>query len=119
MNENDLKLAEYLAKSKQKSANGEKPKTAPRKRAKAKQEKPESQMNPNQIIPSNVAKIKVIGVGGGGCNAVNRMIENNVVGIEFWQINTDAQALAQSMATYCLQIGQKLTRGLGAGGGWW
>jgi cell division protein FtsZ len=73
-------------------------------------------MNPNQIIPSNVANIKVIGVGGGGCNAVNRMIENNVVGIEFWQINTDAQALAQSMATYCLQIGQKLTRGLGAGG---
>lgn len=76
----------------------------------------ESSMNPNQIIPSNVAKIKVIGVGGGGCNAVNRMIESNVVGVEFWQINTDAQALAQSLACNCLQIGQKLTRGLGAGG---
>jgi cell division protein FtsZ len=73
-------------------------------------------MNSHQIIPSNVAQIKVIGVGGGGCNAVNRMIQSNVAGVEFWQINTDAQALAQSLASNCLQIGQKLTRGLGAGG---
>ena len=73
-------------------------------------------MNSRQIVPSNVAQIKVIGVGGGGCNAVNRMIQSNVSGVEFWQINTDAQALTESMATYCLQIGQKLTRGLGAGG---
>jgi cell division protein FtsZ len=70
----------------------------------------------NQIVPSSVAKIKVIGVGGGGCNAVNRMIKSGVTGIEFWAINTDAQALAQSEAPQRLQIGQKLTRGLGAGG---
>jgi cell division protein FtsZ len=70
----------------------------------------------NHIVPGNVARIKVIGVGGGGCNAVNRMIESGVSGIEFWAINTDAQALAQSSASQRLQIGQKLTRGLGAGG---
>jgi cell division protein FtsZ len=70
----------------------------------------------DNIIPSNVAKIKVIGVGGGGCNAVNRMISSNVTGVEFWAINTDAQALAMSAAPKRLQIGQKLTRGLGAGG---
>ncbi|YAI81240.1 MAG: cell division protein FtsZ [cyanobacterium endosymbiont of Rhopalodia sterrenbergii] len=70
----------------------------------------------NRIVPNNVAKIKVIGVGGGGCNAVNRMIESALTGIEFWAINTDAQALSQSAAPQRLQIGQKLTRGLGAGG---
>ncbi|MGK7929999.1 MAG: cell division protein FtsZ [Microcystaceae cyanobacterium] len=70
----------------------------------------------NQIVPSSVAQIKVIGVGGGGCNAVNRMIESGISGIDFWAINTDAQALAQSAAPNRLQIGQKLTRGLGAGG---
>ncbi|MDY7012452.1 MAG: cell division protein FtsZ [Cyanobacteriota bacterium] len=70
----------------------------------------------DNIVPSNVAKIKVIGVGGGGCNAVNRMISSNVTGVEFWAINTDAQALAMSAAPKRLQIGQKLTRGLGAGG---
>ena len=70
----------------------------------------------NNIIPSNVAQIKVIGVGGGGCNAVNRMIEIGIVGIEFWSINTDAQALTQASAPNRLQLGQKLTRGLGAGG---
>ncbi|MBE9225032.1 cell division protein FtsZ [Phormidium sp. LEGE 05292] len=68
------------------------------------------------IVPSRVAKIKVIGVGGGGSNAVNRMIASNLSGIEFWSINTDAQALALSSATQRLQIGTKLTRGLGAGG---
>ncbi|BAP17020.1 cell division protein [cyanobacterium endosymbiont of Epithemia turgida isolate EtSB Lake Yunoko] len=67
-------------------------------------------------MPNNVAKIKVIGVGGGGCNAVNRMVESSLTGIEFWAINTDAQALSQSAAPQRLQIGQKLTRGLGAGG---
>ena len=66
--------------------------------------------------PSSIAKIKVIGVGGGGCNAVNRMIASEVSGIEFWGINTDAQALTQANAPKRLQIGQKLTRGLGAGG---
>ena len=47
----------------------------------------------NQIVLSNMAQIKVIGVGGGGCNAVNRMIESSVTGIEFWIINTDARPL--------------------------
>ncbi|BFM38820.1 cell division protein FtsZ [Synechocystis sp. LKSZ1] len=69
-----------------------------------------------QIVPSSVAKIKVIGVGGGGCNAVNRMIASGVTGIEFWSINTDSQSLVQAAAPQRLQIGQKLTRGLGAGG---
>ncbi|WP_225913867.1 cell division protein FtsZ [Leptolyngbya ohadii] len=69
-----------------------------------------------EIVPSSVASIKVIGVGGGGCNAVNRMIASGVSGVEFWTINTDAQALTKASSTNCLQIGQKLTRGLGAGG---
>jgi cell division protein FtsZ len=68
------------------------------------------------IVPSSVAKIKVIGVGGSGGNAVNRMVESDVNGVEFWSINTDSQALTQSAAQKRLQIGQKLTRGLGAGG---
>jgi cell division protein FtsZ len=70
----------------------------------------------DNIVPSNVAKIKVIGVGGGGGNAVNRMIDSEVSGVEFWVINTDAQALSQATAFKRMQIGQKLTRGLGAGG---
>ncbi|MBM0741767.1 cell division protein FtsZ [Phormidium sp. CLA17] len=70
----------------------------------------------NDIVPGSVAKIKVIGVGGGGGNAVNRMIASEVVGVEFWTVNTDSQALVQSSASKCLQVGQKLTRGLGAGG---
>jgi cell division protein FtsZ len=65
---------------------------------------------------SNAARIKVIGVGGGGSNAVNRMIASDIEGIEFWTMNTDAQALATSDATCRIQLGQKLTRGLGAGG---
>ncbi|MGL5080709.1 MAG: cell division protein FtsZ [Microcoleaceae cyanobacterium] len=70
----------------------------------------------SEIVPSNAARIKVIGVGGSGGNAVNRMIESDVTGVEFWTVNTDAQALTQSKAPKRLQIGQKLTRGLGAGG---
>lgn len=62
------------------------------------------------------ARIKVIGVGGGGGNAVNRMIASNLSGVEFWGINTDAQALTGSACQNKLQVGQKLTRGLGAGG---
>lgn len=62
------------------------------------------------------ARIKVIGVGGGGGNAVNRMIASNLTGVEFWCINTDAQALTGASALNRLQVGQKLTRGLGAGG---
>ncbi len=60
--------------------------------------------------------IKVIGVGGGGGNAVNRMIENDVKGVEFIVINTDAQVLRLAKAETRLQIGKQLTRGLGAGG---
>ncbi len=70
----------------------------------------------DSIVPGRVATIKVIGVGGGGGNAVNRMIASDVAGVEFWSINTDAQALAHTAASRRLQIGQKLTRGLGAGG---
>lgn len=62
-----------------------------------------------------LAKIKVIGCGGGGSNAVNRMIENGVKGVEFITVNTDAQALQTSKSDQKLQIGDKLTRGLGAG----
>ncbi|MEO1592951.1 MAG: cell division protein FtsZ [Cyanobacteria bacterium J06632_22] len=68
------------------------------------------------IVPGSVARIKVIGVGGGGCNAVNRMIDSGLSGIEFWALNTDAQALTHSATQNQLQIGGKLTRGLGAGG---
>ena len=70
----------------------------------------------NTALPSSVARIKVIGVGGGGCNAVNRMISSGLAGIEFWSVNTDAQALDNTTMTNSLHIGQKLTRGLGAGG---
>ncbi|GAE29158.1 cell division protein FtsZ [Alkalihalobacillus hemicellulosilyticus] len=62
-----------------------------------------------------LAQIKVIGVGGGGSNAVNRMIENGLKGVEFIAVNTDAQALHLSQAETKLQLGGKLTRGLGAG----
>ncbi|GLC87547.1 cell division protein FtsZ [Lysinibacillus piscis] len=62
-----------------------------------------------------LAVIKVIGVGGGGNNAVNRMIEHGVQGVDFIAVNTDAQALNLSKAEIKLQIGAKLTRGLGAG----
>lgn len=66
----------------------------------------------------NEAKIKVIGVGGGGSNAVNRMIESAMKGVEFWIVNTDVQAMRMSpvLPNNRLQIGQELTRGLGAGG---
>ncbi|RSD28104.1 cell division protein FtsZ [Mesobacillus subterraneus] len=63
----------------------------------------------------SLATIKVIGVGGGGNNAVNRMIEHGVQGVEFIAVNTDAQALNLSKAEIRMQIGAKLTRGLGAG----
>lgn len=61
------------------------------------------------------AVIKVIGVGGGGGNAVNRMIEENVKGVEFIAANTDVQALKNSKAETVIQLGPKYTRGLGAG----
>lgn len=64
---------------------------------------------------SNPTRIKVIGVGGGGSNTVSRMCERNIGGIEFIVANTDAQALRQAKAPIKIQIGEKLTRGLGAG----
>jgi len=63
----------------------------------------------------STARMKVVGVGGAGCNAVNRMIEANLKGVEFLSINTDLQALGLSRSTIKLQIGRNLTRGLGAG----
>ncbi len=65
--------------------------------------------------PSRNARMKVVGVGGDGGNAVNRMIDENLEGIEFISANTDAQALKQSRAQVTIQLGKKLTRGLGAG----
>src|SRR5699024_12391779 len=62
-----------------------------------------------------LATIKVIGVGGGGNNALNRMIDHGVEGVDFIAVNTDSQALNLSKAEVKLQIGEKLTRGLGAG----
>lgn len=61
------------------------------------------------------ASLKVVGIGGGGCNAVNRMIEAGIEGVEFIAANTDVQALRQSYAPIKLQLGSKLTKGLGAG----
>jgi cell division protein FtsZ len=72
-------------------------------------------MQPAPQIES-FARIKVVGIGGGGSNAVNRMIEEGLAGIEFVAINTDAQALLLSDAPTRVRIGDKLTRGLGAGG---
>jgi cell division protein FtsZ len=64
----------------------------------------------------NFALIRVIGIGGGGSNAVNRMIRAELMGVEFIAVNTDAQALLQSDASHKIRIGDKITRGLGAGG---
>ncbi len=68
------------------------------------------------ISPSQSARIEVIGVGGGGSNAVNRMILSDLEGVAYRVLNTDAQALLQSSAQNRVQLGQTLTRGLGAGG---
>lgn len=68
------------------------------------------------VQPESFARIKVVGVGGGGCNAVNRMIDEGLGGIEFVTVNTDAQALLLSKAPTRVRIGDKSTRGLGAGG---
>ena len=59
--------------------------------------------------------IKVVGVGGGGCNAVNRMILNDVVGVDYVAVNTDCQALRMSRAGVKIQIGRQITKGWGAG----
>ena len=65
---------------------------------------------------ANPAKIKVIGLGGGGCNAVTRMVQEEIRGVEFIAMNTDAQALAITEAPARVQLGEKITRGLGVGG---
>jgi len=69
-----------------------------------------------EVIQNSKARIKVIGVGGGGNNAVDRMIQDNIQYIDFISANTDNQALERSMAPVRIQLGEKLTRGLGAGG---
>jgi cell division protein FtsZ len=74
------------------------------------------QMHKNNPQVEAFARIKVIGVGGGGQNAINRMIEEGIQGVEFITANTDAQALALSKAPIRVRLGDKLTRGLGAGG---
>ena len=62
------------------------------------------------------ARIKAVGVGGGGCNAINRMVREGIRGVDFIAMNTDAQALAMTEAPTRIQLGEKLTRGLGVGG---
>src|SRR5512137_1797659 len=62
------------------------------------------------------AQIKVLGIGGGGSNAINRMISQGIQGVEFVSVNTDSQALMLCEAPHRLRIGDKLTKGLGAGG---
>ncbi len=69
-----------------------------------------------EVKEENDAKLVVIGVGGGGCNAVNRMIDDGLKGVNFVAVNTDRQALSSCKAETKLQIGEKLTKGLGAGG---
>ena len=65
--------------------------------------------------PEHAAAIKVIGVGGGGCNAVNRMVQAGIIGVEFFAVNSDVQALRSSMTENTVHIGGSQTRGLGAG----
>lgn len=72
--------------------------------------------NSNSFALENFAQIKVVGAGGGGCNAVDRMIEEGVQGVDFIAVNTDAQALMHSLAPIRVRVGDKLTRGLGSGG---
>jgi len=72
-------------------------------------------MAKTSFVP-NPAKIKVIGLGGGGCNAITRMVQEEIRGVEFVAMNTDAQALAITEAPTRIQLGEKLTKGLGVGG---
>ncbi len=68
-----------------------------------------------RYVPEHSATIKVVGVGGGGCNAINRMIEAGLSGVDFFAVNSDVQALRSSLTDNTVQIGSNLTRGLGAG----
>lgn len=74
------------------------------------------EQNSSGFALENFAQIKVVGAGGGGCNAVDRMIADGVQGVDFIAVNTDAQALLHSLAPVRVRIGDKLTRGLGSGG---
>jgi len=79
----------------------------------------EEDMSTNANSPHHVesiARIKVVGVGGGGCNAIDRMIDEGLQGVDFIAVNTDAQALMLSKAPIRVRVGEKLTRGLGSGG---
>lgn len=80
------------------------------------EEKKTASLFDTPMMSSTHAKIKVVGVGGGGGNAVNRMIKAGLQGVEFWAMNTDAQVLEMSAAEKRIQLGTKLTNGLGAGG---
>lgn len=71
---------------------------------------------PAEVAPALAGRIKVVGVGGGGSNAVNRMIEAGLSGVEFYAMNTDMQVLSISQAPHKLHLGEESTRGLGAGG---
>ena len=75
----------------------------------------EFEMDTNVTSNNNFAAIKVIGVGGAGTNAVNRMVDSGLQGVEFIAVNTDNQALTLCKAENTIQIGEKLTKGLGAG----
>ena len=71
---------------------------------------------PADSFESKKAKIKVIGVGGGGGNAINHMVESGLKGVDFIAVNTDAQDLRRNKAPYLVQVGEKITKGLGVGG---
>jgi cell division protein FtsZ len=79
-------------------------------------EDPHIMADAKRFVPEHAATVKVLGLGGGGCNAINRMIDAGLSGIEFYAINTDVQALRASKTESTVQIGANLTRGLGAGG---
>ncbi|MBA2277500.1 MAG: cell division protein FtsZ [Chloroflexia bacterium] len=79
-------------------------------------DQPSPRFSGNDHLPNTFARIKVVGVGGAGGNAINRMVRAGVEGIEFVGVNTDAQALMTSEASIAIRIGDKLTKGLGAGG---
>lgn len=75
----------------------------------------EKMADARRYVPDHAATIKVIGVGGGGCNAVNRMIEAGLSGVDFYSVNSDVQALRNARTENTVQIGGNMTRGLGAG----
>jgi cell division protein FtsZ len=79
------------------------------------EEQHDTMADAKRYVPEHAATIKVVGLGGAGCNAVNRMIEAGLAGVDFYAVNTDVQALRNSKTNNTVQIGAGLTRGLGAG----